>query len=97
MSTTIDIGTLIVKTPETCGGRPRIAGTRVSVQRIVSWYKMGLNAEEIANRIGHLTFAQVYAALTYYHANKEEIETYLAVEATEYNRLSAEYQAGKQS
>jgi hypothetical protein len=29
-----DIGTLIVKSPETLGGRPRIAGTRVSVQRI---------------------------------------------------------------
>ena len=31
-----DIGTLIVKSPETLGGRPRIAGTRVSVQRITA-------------------------------------------------------------
>ncbi len=45
-----DIGTLIVKSPETLGGRPRIAGTRVSVQRITAWYKLGLNAEEIAER-----------------------------------------------
>ncbi len=41
----IDIGTLIVKLPETLGGRPCIAGTRVSVQRITAWYKIGLNAE----------------------------------------------------
>ncbi len=31
MSTITDIGTLIVRTPETCGGRPRIAARRVSV------------------------------------------------------------------
>ncbi len=34
MTTITDIGTLIVKTPETCGGRPRIAGRRLSVQQI---------------------------------------------------------------
>jgi uncharacterized protein (DUF433 family) len=50
MSTTIEIGSLITRTPEIRGGRPRIAGTGVSVQRIVSWYKLGLSAEEIADR-----------------------------------------------
>jgi uncharacterized protein (DUF433 family) len=90
MQTITDIGTLIARTPDTCGNRPRIVGTRVSVQRIAAWYKMGLNAEEIANRIGHLTLAQVYAALAYYHANKDEIEAYLAAEAAEYNRLARE-------
>ncbi|WP_242039678.1 DUF433 domain-containing protein [Anabaena sphaerica] len=34
-----DIGTLIIKSSDTLGGRPRIAGTRVSVQRITAWYK----------------------------------------------------------
>jgi uncharacterized protein (DUF433 family) len=91
MFTTIDIGTMIVKTPETCGGRPRINGTRVSVQRIIGWYKMGFNAEEIASRIGHLDLGQIYAALAYYHVNKEEIETYLNQEKEEYERLSNEY------
>jgi uncharacterized protein (DUF433 family) len=64
-----DIGTLIVKSPETLGGRPRIAGTRVSVQRITAWYKLGLNAEEIAKRMGNVNLTEAYAALTYYHAN----------------------------
>ena len=40
MPTLIDIGTLIISTPEICGDRPRIAGTRITVQRIVVWYKM---------------------------------------------------------
>ena len=27
--------------------RPRIAGTRITVQRIAVWYKMGMKPEEI--------------------------------------------------
>jgi len=75
-----DIGTLIVCTPEIRADRPRIAGTGVPVRRIVGWYKLGWSPEEIADRIGHLSLAQVHAALTYYHANQEEIETDIAAE-----------------
>jgi len=32
----IDIATLIIQSPDVVGGRPRIAGTRVSVQRIAA-------------------------------------------------------------
>jgi len=80
MRVSTEIGTLIVRSPDVRGGQPRIAGTGVTVQRIVGWYKLGLSPEEIADRIGHLTLAQVYAALTYYHANREEIEAALAAE-----------------
>ena len=92
MSTTIDIGTLIVCSPEIRRGRPRIAGTGVTVRRVVTWYKLGLSPEEIADQIGHLTLAQVYAALTYYHANREEIEADLAAEEAE--TLALERQHG---
>lgn len=70
----VDIGDLVVRDPEIRNGKPRISGTGVTVQRIVSYYKLGLDPEEIADQIGHLSYAQVYAALTYYHANREEIE-----------------------
>ena len=73
MTAIIDIGTLNVRTPETCGNRPRIGGTRVSVQRIVVWHKRGLTPEEIRNRFGHLNLAQIHAALAYYYANQDEI------------------------
>jgi uncharacterized protein (DUF433 family) len=86
----IDIATLIVRSPDTLGGRPRIVGTRLSVQRVARWYKQGLNAEEIYDRIGTVTLAQVYAALTYYHSNRQEIEDYLANEKDEYDRFSAQ-------
>ena len=95
MTAIIDIGTLIVRTPDTCGDRPRIAGTRVSVQRIAVWHKRGLTPEEIRDRFGRLNLAQVHAALTYYYANRDEIEEYLAAEEADYHRFEAEYKAGK--
>lgn len=95
MTTTIDIGTLIIRTPETCGGRPRIAGTRMPVQSIALDYKAGMSPEEIAAEFPHLTLAQIYAALAYYHANKDEIEADIVAYSEECKRLEAEYKAGK--
>ena len=83
MQTMVDIGTFIVRSPKIRGGRPRIAGTGVTVQRVVGWYKLGLAPEDIADEIEHLSLAQVYAALAYYHANRNEIETAIASEAQE--------------
>jgi uncharacterized protein (DUF433 family) len=86
-----NIGKLITRSPEIRGGRPRIAGTGVTVQRIVGWYKLGLSPEEIADRIGHLTLAQVHAALAYYHANCGEIEADIAAEEAEGDRIEKEH------
>ena len=95
MPTITDIGTLIVRSPDTCGNRPRIAGTRFSVQQVAVLHKEGLSAQEIVNEYEFLTLAQVYAALAYYYANREEIESYLAEEEAEYDRLVAESRAGQ--
>ncbi len=86
-----DIGTLIVRSPGICEGRPRIAGTGIGVRRIVGWYKLGLSPEEIAHKISHLTLAQVYAALAYYHGNRDEIEADIAAEEIEVERLEREH------
>ena len=91
MQTTVDIGTLIINSPEIHGGCPIIAGTGVTIRRIAADYKMGLSAEEIAKEIPHLTLAQIYAALAYYHANQAEIEADLAFQEAEAERLEAEY------
>lgn len=73
MTTITDIGTLITRDPNLRGGLPIIAGTGTFVRRIAALYKQGYSAEEIAVDKPHLTLTQVYAALTYYHANKVEI------------------------
>jgi uncharacterized protein (DUF433 family) len=85
------IGDLIVRESNIRGGRPIIAGTGVTVRRIVGWYKLGLRPEEIADRVGHLSLSQVYAALTYYHANKDELETDIAAEEAEADRLERDH------
>jgi len=93
MSTVTDIGALIVGSEDIRGGRPRIGGTGVTVNRVVGWYQLGWTAEEIADRIGHLSLAQVHAALAYYHANREEIEADIAEEVAEATRLEKEHTA----
>ncbi|WP_066382354.1 MULTISPECIES: DUF433 domain-containing protein [unclassified Anabaena] len=97
MVTITDIGTLITRYPNLHGGRLIIAGTGSSVRRIAALYKQGYSAEEIAADKPHLTLTQIYAALTYYHANKEEIDQDLAEEQAEYERLSALHYSQKQS
>ncbi|MBM4090606.1 MAG: DUF433 domain-containing protein [Planctomycetes bacterium] len=89
MSNLIDIGSLIGQTPGVCGGRPCIVGTGVSVRRIAGWYKQGRTPEEIADQYGHLSLSQVFAALTYYHANRDQIDAELAEEEPAYDRLAA--------
>jgi len=86
-----DIGSLIAINPEIRHGKPYIAGTRITVHRIVNWYKQGYSPEEIADEYEHLSLAQVYAALTYYHANQSEIEVDMAAEDAEIERLEAEH------
>ncbi|MBD1837901.1 DUF433 domain-containing protein [Coleofasciculus sp. FACHB-64] len=89
MLTSTDIGTLVTCSPDIGRGRPMIAGTRTSVSRVVVLYKQGASAEEIARRMSYLNLAQVYAALAYYHANRDRIEADLAEEDAEYDRLAA--------
>jgi uncharacterized protein (DUF433 family) len=77
----------IVATPGVLGGRPCIEGTRLSVRTVATWYKQGYSPEEIAGELETVSLAQVYAALTYYHAHQAEVEADLATEAAAYDQL----------
>jgi uncharacterized protein (DUF433 family) len=91
MATVTEIGSLISRHPKIRGGRPCIAGTGVSVRRIAQWYNSGLVPEEITQKFGHLSLAQVHAALAYYHANQAEIDADLEAEARETEVLEAQH------
>jgi uncharacterized protein (DUF433 family) len=97
MQTITDIGTLIVRTPGTCGGRPRIAGSRITVHYIVNEMKAGLTPEEILEDKPHLTLAGIYSALAYYYANQELLDAEFTAYEEESRRLEAEYEAGNLS
>jgi uncharacterized protein (DUF433 family) len=86
-----NLDSMIVRTPGVLGGKPRIGGTRLSVKTIAGWYKSGYSPEEIAGQYPQLALFQVYAALTYYHANQSEIEADLLAEEADYDNLMQEY------
>jgi uncharacterized protein (DUF433 family) len=64
----------IEQTEGVCGGKPRIAGTRIRVQDIVLLTEQGNSADEIVSGYPHLTLSNVHAALAYYHDNQEMID-----------------------
>ena len=61
-------------TPGIAGGKPRIAGRRITVRDVAIWHeRMGMVADEIAAGYD-LTLADVYAALAYYFDHRAEID-----------------------
>ena len=79
-------------TPGTCGGRPRIAGTRIRVSQIVLMTEHGRSPDEIVADFPHLSLAGVYAALAFYHDNREPIDQ----EIREADDLYAQMKAASQ-
>jgi uncharacterized protein (DUF433 family) len=61
-------------TPGVSGGKPHIAGHRITVQNIVIWHeRMGKSVDEICAEYD-LTLAEVYTALAYYFDHRDEID-----------------------
>lgn len=60
--------------PGVAGGKPHIAGRRITVQNIVIWHeRLGMNADEIAAE-HDLALADIHAALAYYFDHRQEID-----------------------
>ena len=85
MSVTLD--SMLVRSPEVCGGRLRIYGTRITVHRVATLYRQGQTAEDIAQAYPQVSLGQVYAALAYYHANQAEIQADLDADDARYDEL----------
>lgn len=90
----IALDTMLVATPDVCGGRLRIGGTRITVNRVATLYKQGLTAEDIAQTYAHLSLGQIYAALAYYHTNRSDIEAALVAADAEYDELAQQLASG---
>lgn len=60
--------------PGVRGGKPRIAGTRITVSDVAIMHlKLGQSVDEIAADY-NLSLAVIYSALAYYYDHREEIE-----------------------
>lgn len=64
-----------------------LEGTRISLDSIVYAFQRGLSLESIVQSFPLLTLEQVYGAIAFYLANREEIDTYLAAEAVAFETM----------
>ena len=65
----------VVVTPGMCGGRARIAGTRLPVWMVVSEIIRGGEApEEFVEAYPHVSLAQVYDALSFYYDHRADVD-----------------------
>lgn len=55
-------------------GRAYIQGTRFKVIHIARDIRNGMNVDQIGDAYTDLSMAQIYAAFSYYHAHKAEME-----------------------
>jgi uncharacterized protein (DUF433 family) len=85
---------MLTATPDVCGGRVRIEGSRITVHRIAVLYMQGKSPEEVTETYPHLSLGQVYAALAYFHANRDEIESELAFADSSYDELKPDAAQG---
>ena len=80
MATEVLLDKHIEITPGVVGGKPRVAGHRITVQNVAIWHEwMGLSADEIATEYG-LSLADVYAALAYYYDHRADIDASIEAE-----------------
>ena len=64
-----------------------IAGTRVALDSIVYAFLNGQTAESIAQCFPTLRLEQVYGAITFYLAHREEIDRYIQRARADYEEL----------
>lgn len=60
---------------DTCGGAPRVAGTRITVSHIAEAVEhLGLTPDDLVAMYPSLDLSKVHAALTYYYDHVKAIE-----------------------
>ncbi|MGB3403580.1 MAG: DUF433 domain-containing protein [Microcoleaceae cyanobacterium] len=64
-----------------------IGETRISLDSIVYAFQKGLSPESIVQCFPLLTLEQVYGAITFYLANRGEIDIYLATEEAAFDAM----------
>ena len=64
-----------------------IAGTRVSLDSVVSAFLEGLSPESIADSFEMLTLEQVFGTLAYYLRNRAEVDAYLQQSEADFDEV----------
>ena len=72
-----------------------VKGTATTVHRIARWWRTGMTADEIAADYEHLSLVGVHAALTYYFANREQIDAEIDADIAEERKIVSEHSKHK--
>lgn len=70
-----------------------VEGTRISLDSVVYAFQQGVSPEGIVQSFPLLTLEQVYGAITFYLANRTEIDAYLAAEEEAFDAMPQPLQA----
>ncbi len=70
-------------------GTLRVGATRVTLDTVVGSFNLGAGAEEIVRRFPSLQLSDVFAVLSFYLSNRDEVDAYLA----ERKKIGDEYEA----
>jgi len=77
MATTLQIQPIPLPLKLDKTGVARVGGTRVTLDTIVRAFIRGATAEEIAQQYPSLSLSDIYATISYYLQNREDVEKYL--------------------
>ena len=70
-----NLGDRIVSTPGIRGGKPRIAGHRITVSDVAIWHeRMGMSPDDIVSEYPTITLSDVHAALAYYYDHRDQVD-----------------------
>jgi len=73
-------------------GVVRVGGTRIPLETVVTAFEQGATAEEILQQYPSLALADVYAAISYYLRNKDEVGAYLRERRAQGLRVREEHE-----
>lgn len=78
------------------GSQALLKGTRIPVSVIIGYLRLGETPESLVGRIfPHLTLAQVYDALSYFHDHRDDIEQELLENTEEHGRANLHEHLGE--
>ncbi len=83
----VTVSTSEIKLTKTEAGVFRIGDSRVSLDTVIIAFSQGATPEQIVEDYDSLELAEVYAVISYYLQNRDEVEDYLARRKVEREHL----------
>ena len=78
-------------------GTIRLENTRVTLDTVVLAFAEGATAEEIADRFPAVSLGAIYAAITFYLQNQNEVDAYLARRQADSEQIRMKIEARPQA